>query len=186
MPSPVSWFGGGAAQGPFTYEALPPEDISFVPLKQTREFKASDLMQVCGGAGVSDGGDMGGGVAQRTRGDARGEGRRGKQRRGLCAAQQRARRPTRGGLARPRGPASSTRAAAPCLPHGRPPSGANAAPLSSAPLDPHPLRSTTLTTTRSSRSSFPSSRTPWCTPSSTTPTAWCSRCRPSSTARTRR
>lgn len=32
-------------QGPFTYEALPPEDIKFVPLKQTQEFKANDLMQ---------------------------------------------------------------------------------------------------------------------------------------------
>lgn len=35
-----------APQGPFTYEALPPDQISFVPLKETREFKASDLMQV--------------------------------------------------------------------------------------------------------------------------------------------
>ncbi len=34
------------SQGPFTYEALPPDEITFVPLKQTREFKASDLMQV--------------------------------------------------------------------------------------------------------------------------------------------
>lgn len=33
-------------QGPFTYEALPPEDIKFVPLKQTREFDAKSLMQV--------------------------------------------------------------------------------------------------------------------------------------------
>ncbi|KAI7840445.1 hypothetical protein COHA_005871 [Chlorella ohadii] len=32
-------------QGPFTYEALPPEDISFVPLKQTQAFNARDLMQ---------------------------------------------------------------------------------------------------------------------------------------------
>ncbi|PSC73331.1 putative phenylalanine-tRNA ligase beta subunit [Micractinium conductrix] len=32
-------------RGPFTYEALPPEDISFVPLKQTAEFNARDLMQ---------------------------------------------------------------------------------------------------------------------------------------------
>lgn len=32
-------------RGPFTYEALPPEDISFVPLKQTQEFKAGDLLQ---------------------------------------------------------------------------------------------------------------------------------------------
>ena len=33
-------------QGPFTYEALPPSDIRFVPLKQTREFNAADLLQV--------------------------------------------------------------------------------------------------------------------------------------------
>jgi hypothetical protein len=32
-------------QGPFTYEALPPKDISFVPLKQTRPFNAEELMQ---------------------------------------------------------------------------------------------------------------------------------------------
>ncbi|KAG2429166.1 hypothetical protein HYH02_014101 [Chlamydomonas schloesseri] len=32
-------------QGPFTYEALPPEEIKFVPLKQTREFNAKELMQ---------------------------------------------------------------------------------------------------------------------------------------------
>ncbi|KXZ43211.1 hypothetical protein GPECTOR_97g749 [Gonium pectorale] len=32
-------------KGPFTYEALPPEDIKFVPLKQTREFNAKELMQ---------------------------------------------------------------------------------------------------------------------------------------------
>lgn len=31
-------------QGPFTYEALPPEDIRFVPLKQTREFNAKELL----------------------------------------------------------------------------------------------------------------------------------------------
>ncbi len=34
-------------QGPFTYEALPPSDISFVPLKQSRAFNAAELMQVC-------------------------------------------------------------------------------------------------------------------------------------------
>ena len=34
------------AQGPFTYEALPPEDIKFVPLKQSREFNAKELMEV--------------------------------------------------------------------------------------------------------------------------------------------
>lgn len=32
-------------QGPFTYEALPPEDIRFVPLKQTREFHARELLE---------------------------------------------------------------------------------------------------------------------------------------------
>eukprot|EP00199_Chlamydomonas_sp_CCMP681_P001430 CAMPEP_0119113428 /NCGR_PEP_ID=MMETSP1180-20130426/43881_1 /TAXON_ID=3052 ORGANISM="Chlamydomonas cf sp, Strain CCMP681" /NCGR_SAMPLE_ID=MMETSP1180 /ASSEMBLY_ACC=CAM_ASM_000741 /LENGTH=613 /DNA_ID=CAMNT_0007101485 /DNA_START=181 /DNA_END=2022 /DNA_ORIENTATION=+ len=32
-------------QGPFTYEALPPDEIKFMPLKQTREFTASELMQ---------------------------------------------------------------------------------------------------------------------------------------------
>lgn len=32
-------------QGPFTYEALPPEDITFVPLKQTRAFNARELME---------------------------------------------------------------------------------------------------------------------------------------------
>jgi phenylalanyl-tRNA synthetase beta chain len=33
-------------QGPFSYEALPPEDIRFVPLKQTQEFDARSLLQV--------------------------------------------------------------------------------------------------------------------------------------------
>ena len=32
-------------KGPFRYEALPPEMISFVPLKQTREFTARELME---------------------------------------------------------------------------------------------------------------------------------------------
>ncbi len=32
---------------PFTYEALPPIDIEFVPLKQTRSFRADALMQAC-------------------------------------------------------------------------------------------------------------------------------------------
>jgi len=32
-------------KGPFTYEALPPEDIRFVPLKQEREFSAAELME---------------------------------------------------------------------------------------------------------------------------------------------
>lgn len=31
-------------KGPFTYEALAPRDISFVPLKQEREFKADELL----------------------------------------------------------------------------------------------------------------------------------------------
>jgi len=31
-------------QGPFTYEALPPEEIRFVPLKQEREFNARELL----------------------------------------------------------------------------------------------------------------------------------------------
>ena len=39
-----------SAQGklvpPFTYEALPPADIEFVPLKQTQSFRADALMQV--------------------------------------------------------------------------------------------------------------------------------------------
>eukprot|EP00899_Mesostigma_viride_P011529 jgi/Mesvir1/20377/Mv12285-RA.2 len=30
---------------PFTYEALPPKDIKFVPLKQTKEFNAEELME---------------------------------------------------------------------------------------------------------------------------------------------
>jgi phenylalanyl-tRNA synthetase beta chain len=32
-------------QGPFSYEALPPEDIEFTPLKQTRSFNAKELME---------------------------------------------------------------------------------------------------------------------------------------------
>ena len=32
-------------QGPFTYEAHPPEDIAFTPLKQTRSFTAAELME---------------------------------------------------------------------------------------------------------------------------------------------
>eukprot|EP00884_Botryococcus_braunii_P012239 jgi/Botrbrau1/21015/Bobra.0144s0029.1 len=32
-------------KGPFTYEALPPEEIEFVPLKQKRKFTARELMQ---------------------------------------------------------------------------------------------------------------------------------------------
>jgi phenylalanyl-tRNA synthetase beta subunit len=34
-------------RGPFTYEALPPSEISFVPLKQDRTFRADELMEVC-------------------------------------------------------------------------------------------------------------------------------------------
>jgi phenylalanyl-tRNA synthetase beta chain len=36
-------------RGPFTYEAQPPSEISFVPLKQTRKFRADELMEVRGG-----------------------------------------------------------------------------------------------------------------------------------------
>ncbi|KAK3041254.1 hypothetical protein RJ639_001537 [Escallonia herrerae] len=32
-------------EGPFTYEALPPSDINFVPLKQVKSFRASELME---------------------------------------------------------------------------------------------------------------------------------------------
>ncbi|KAM6569381.1 hypothetical protein CsatB_017366 [Cannabis sativa] len=32
-------------QAPFTYEALPPSSINFVPLKQTRSFRADELME---------------------------------------------------------------------------------------------------------------------------------------------
>ena len=32
-------------QGPFTYEALPPSEISFVPLKQSQAFTAAELLQ---------------------------------------------------------------------------------------------------------------------------------------------
>lgn len=42
-------------QGPFTYEALPPEDIRFVPLKQTQEFNSKDLLEVSRGGGVVGG-----------------------------------------------------------------------------------------------------------------------------------
>lgn len=31
-------------QGPFSYEALPPKDISFVPLNQTKEMNGEELM----------------------------------------------------------------------------------------------------------------------------------------------
>ena len=37
-------------QGPFTYEALRPEDIVFRPLKQEREFSARELLEVGTGA----------------------------------------------------------------------------------------------------------------------------------------
>ena len=36
----------GAVQAPFTYEARPPADILFVPLKQQQEFNAAALLQV--------------------------------------------------------------------------------------------------------------------------------------------
>ncbi|XP_047325904.1 phenylalanine--tRNA ligase beta subunit, cytoplasmic [Impatiens glandulifera] len=32
-------------EGPFTYEALPPSDINFVPLKQVKNFRADELME---------------------------------------------------------------------------------------------------------------------------------------------
>ncbi|XP_057951548.1 phenylalanine--tRNA ligase beta subunit, cytoplasmic-like [Malania oleifera] len=32
-------------QGPFTYEALPPSEINFVPLKQAKSFRADELME---------------------------------------------------------------------------------------------------------------------------------------------
>ncbi|KFY18554.1 hypothetical protein V493_08514 [Pseudogymnoascus sp. VKM F-4281 (FW-2241)] len=32
-------------QGPFTYEALPPKDISFIPLNQTKQLNGEELMQ---------------------------------------------------------------------------------------------------------------------------------------------
>ncbi|GFQ05533.1 probable phenylalanine--tRNA ligase beta subunit [Phtheirospermum japonicum] len=32
-------------EGPFTYEALPPQEINFVPLKQTKNFRADGLME---------------------------------------------------------------------------------------------------------------------------------------------
>lgn len=32
-------------QGPFAYEALPPSDINFVPLKQVKKFRADELME---------------------------------------------------------------------------------------------------------------------------------------------
>ena len=50
MPVPIL----SSLQGPFTYEALPPEDIRFTPLKQTREFNAAELMQVGALAGCVD------------------------------------------------------------------------------------------------------------------------------------
>lgn len=32
-------------QGPFTYEALPPKDISFIPLNQSQEMNGEQLME---------------------------------------------------------------------------------------------------------------------------------------------
>lgn len=46
-------------RGPFTYEALPPSEISFVPLKQTRKFRADELMEVTGTAWQQGGGQQG-------------------------------------------------------------------------------------------------------------------------------
>jgi len=40
-----------AIKGPFTYEALPPEQIEFVPLNQTKKMNGKELMEfyeVCG------------------------------------------------------------------------------------------------------------------------------------------
>ena len=39
----------GKVKAPFTYEALPPEDIKFVPLKQDREFNAKELLEYYAG-----------------------------------------------------------------------------------------------------------------------------------------
>ena len=35
-----------ALQGPFTYEALRPEEINFVPLKQKKKFQSRQLLEV--------------------------------------------------------------------------------------------------------------------------------------------
>lgn len=32
-------------QGPFTYDARPPKDIKFIPLNQTKEMNAEELME---------------------------------------------------------------------------------------------------------------------------------------------
>ena len=32
-------------KGPFTYEALPPKDIKFIPLNQTKEMNGEELME---------------------------------------------------------------------------------------------------------------------------------------------
>ena len=32
-------------QGPFTYEALPPEEINFVPLRETKSMNGRELME---------------------------------------------------------------------------------------------------------------------------------------------
>src|SRR5277367_840793 len=34
-----------SVKGPFTYEALPPKDISFIPLNQTKKMNGKELMQ---------------------------------------------------------------------------------------------------------------------------------------------
>jgi phenylalanyl-tRNA synthetase beta chain len=34
-----------AIKGPFTYEALPPEQIEFIPLNQTKKMNGKELME---------------------------------------------------------------------------------------------------------------------------------------------
>jgi hypothetical protein len=36
---------GLAIKGPFTYEALPPEQIEFIPLNQTKKMNGKQLME---------------------------------------------------------------------------------------------------------------------------------------------
>ena len=38
--------GRAALQGPFTYEALRPEEINFVPLKQKKMYQSRQLLEV--------------------------------------------------------------------------------------------------------------------------------------------
>jgi hypothetical protein len=49
----------GKLAGPFTYEALPPSEIRFVPLKQDKEWAADELLDVSG-AGRAGGWAAGG------------------------------------------------------------------------------------------------------------------------------